>query len=357
MKGSDIVNQLRQLLPIFTNDFTDQVNITSLVRSGSTVTATTDKDHLLLTDNNITVAGAKEPITITSLTRSGTTVTATCSTAHKLPKPELIRKDSPILVEVTGVTPNDYNGTYKLTETPSNLIFQYQITTTPASPAASGGFLLLQDTFLYNGIKKITVTDVKTFTYEIESQNLQSPAQGTIILHKDNRILLVSDFEIAFDDYTSDSEREFQNRMYVVLGDREAFNKGTTAIDPSALQNANSEYRYDTLNPFQIFTFVPSSDFRLAGVPSDQARGYIKPLMKSIGNFLLPSSLSECKFNPVTYQGDGMELREKAYYVHRFDFAALGELRNEDTIDQIRVVALQELDADFDKDLQVKIDF
>ncbi len=355
MKGADIVNQLRSLLPVYTSDFTDELSISSLTRSGSTVTAVTNKVHNLSDNDNVTIAGAKESITITSLTRSGNTVTATCATNHKLPPPEKLQ--TPLFIEIANASPSDYNGKFKLTATPSYKIFQFKITTTPASPAGNSGNLLLADFSFYNGIKQVTIIDNVTFTYELLNANLQSPAAGTIKLHKNIRIDWAADFEIVFQDYTPNEARVAQNWIYVVVNPRETFKKDTTTTDITSVQIANSEFRYETTQTFSIYTFVPSADSRLGGIASDKAREYLKPLLKTIGNYLLPSNLSECKFNPVTFQGDEPETFTGATYVHRFDFVVRGEIRNEDVIDPFQVVPLEKSDTDINKDLKVVIDF
>jgi len=359
MRGSDIANQLKGRLPNYTSDFSESFTITSLSRGDSTITAVTSVAHGGATGDNVTIKGAKEPITITSLTRSGTTVTATCATPHKLPNPSnILTKDIPT-IEISGSNPDDYNGTFNLAATPSYFIFQYEITTTPASPAITPGFLLLgDDLFLYNGQKEITVIDTTSFTYEIESENLQSPAQGTIEMLKDVRIAWAASFEIAEAHYSEDTSRITQNWLYIVVNDRETSKKGTTTVDVESVQEVNSEYRYDTIQTFSIFTFIPSATSTLGGIQSDQAREYIQPLLKSIGNFLLPSILTEGCLRPVTFQGDGIQLFNKAYYVHKFDFVAKGEIVNVDTIDAVRIVPLEELDVDTqDKDIEIKIDF
>lgn len=355
MKGADIANQLRALLPIYTNDFTEQISVSSLARNTLTITATTGAVHGLTTNDNITIAGARESIAISSLTRVGNVVTATCAVNHKLPPPDKLKV--PIFIVVENGSPSDYNGTHKLKATPSYKIFQYEITTTPASPATTPGNLSLSDFFLYNGTKTATVSSTTIFTYPILNSNLQTPAGGTIVLHKNARIDWAANFDIAFKDYAGNEARTKENWIYVVVNPREVFKNGTITTDPDAMQIANSEFRYETIQSFSIFTFVPASGSRLGGIASDQAREYLKPLLKSIGNFLLTSNLSECQYNPVTFQGDENEAFNGATYVHRFDFASIGEIRNEDVIDPFSVVPLEEADVAFDIDLDLTIDF
>ncbi len=359
MTGVDIVNQLKARLPSITNDFTDQISIISLSRSGNTITAITSANHLLSDNDTPTIAGAKEPIAITKLTRVGSIVTAVCAVKHKLPNPVNLQVEDIPTIQISGTIPIEYSGNFPLVSTPDYFTFTYKITETPASPAITKGFLLLTGNFLYNGQKVITVIDKTTFTYQSITTNLQTPAQGTIILHKAPRIDNFATLEAAEDHYTGDDTeaRQTQNWLYIVLGDRIGFKKGTIADDIISLQDTNSEYRYDTQIPFFLYIFIPTINSFSGGDQADQARDYIRPLLKSIGNFILPSNLTEGCLNPVTYLSDGRESFNKAYYVHRYEFASRGVIVDADTVDGSQIVPLLELDADIkDKDMNIEID-
>lgn len=111
MKLTDIVNQLKAVLPRYTSDFATSISVTSLVRSGSTVTATTSSAHGLIPGNKALIAGAKTPITISSLTRINQTIAgietqyaiAICASKHNLTK-------NNTTVAISGATQGGYNG-------------------------------------------------------------------------------------------------------------------------------------------------------------------------------------------------------------------------------------------------------
>jgi len=68
-------------------------------------------------------------ISVTSITRSGTTVTVTCAAAHGF-----LVADGFAIAEIMGAVQGDYNGVWKITPT-STTVFTYQIGTTPTTPA------------------------------------------------------------------------------------------------------------------------------------------------------------------------------------------------------------------------------
>jgi hypothetical protein len=119
MQLTPIVNQLKAVLPRYTDDFSTNLSITSLARSSSTVTATTSAAHGLIAGDKILIVGAKTPISISSLTRINQTIAgietqyalALCATKHNLTKNNLT-------VEISGADQAGYNGTFDLVWTP-----------------------------------------------------------------------------------------------------------------------------------------------------------------------------------------------------------------------------------------------
>lgn len=103
MQAEQIVNQLKAVLPRYTEDFTKNTSITSLTRSGSTATVITSTYHQLKVGDKVLINGAKVPVVISSLTRNGNYALAITSTPHPLIK-------GTKTVEINGANQADYNG-------------------------------------------------------------------------------------------------------------------------------------------------------------------------------------------------------------------------------------------------------
>lgn len=103
MKTKDIVNQIKAILPKYTNDFTSNNFITSLTRSGSTVTAITSSPHNLAINKLALINGAKTPILIDSLTQKNGVAIAITNTEHNLYK-------GLTTTEISGANQAQYNG-------------------------------------------------------------------------------------------------------------------------------------------------------------------------------------------------------------------------------------------------------
>lgn len=216
MQAQQIINQLKAVLPKYTNDFTTNFSITSLTRSGNVVTATTSGDHGLSVGNKVLIAGAKTPITISSLTCNNNIALAITATDHNLVKNEtkvelsgadqveyngvhdLIWKapiiyiesieisgttatittktdhglvDNPnIQIQISGVIPTEYNGNYNLDSVPSSNTFTI-IVQGVTEDGRSSPQRLMQFQLLLNA---------RTFMYKI-SGSPASPATGALI--------------------------------------------------------------------------------------------------------------------------------------------------------------------------------
>jgi hypothetical protein len=359
MRGQDIVNRLKEVLSIYTDDFSEIVSITSLDRAGSTITCVTSSSHNLITGDYATIKGAKEPITISSITRADDVVTVTTATDHKLSDPSLYapKQAEALTVEINGATPTEYNGTFKLLTAPDDTTFTYKIETTPASPATTTGLLLLPDFDGYNGYKQVTVLSSTSFTYATTNTSLGTPAQGTIQLSNASRIQCAATLERLNQFYSEDKSRALQKWLFVVMGSSVVYDgdSGTVASDLSVAMDKNKLFRYAEQQDLSLYIFLPSQNDLLACDTSDNARDLEKPILKSIANFSFPSPLTEEFYQPITYVGNEAEEYNTATYVHRYDFLAKLYIQEEDTADVSPGVPFRSVDGTIkDKNMTYK---
>ncbi len=331
MQGIDIVNRLKEIVGYYTDDFSDIINISSLSRSGSTITAITSAPHNLVTNNYTTIRGAKEPILLSSITIVGNIATVTSSVDHKLSDPSLYSEEQKPYITISGALPVEYNGIFELLTVPDDLTFTFKITTN-LSVNITAGYLLLEDFEGYNGYKQVTVLSPTSFTYSTIRTNINTPAQGTIKLSNATRVDHAATPARILDFYSENSEGILKNWMFVVLGSAPAYKNDTIASDLSTAQKKNQSYWYEIQRNFSIFVVVPSKTSVLGGVQADLARSYEKALNRSIVNYQFPSVLSEVKYQPVTYVDNDEDDYIKAYYVHRFDYLVKSFIQTEDTI-------------------------
>jgi hypothetical protein len=339
MRAIDIVNRLKEVLPKYTDDFNVVVNVSSLTKSGSTITCTTATNHGLSTGNYVTIKDAKEPITLSSITFDGDIATATSSTDHKLAKP--INTYYKFYVEISSAN-TDYNGTFELLQVVNSTTFKFRLKTIPTATAT--GTLLLPDFDGYNGYKQITKISDTQFSYT-QTATLQSPAQGAIKVLTSSRIDYTATIDRVKADYEQSSNAVNETWLYVVVGDAETFNNEITTQDISAQKKANQDFRLNIVQKFSLYAVLPTKSSTLAGVQSDTARNYIMPILKAIANYNFPSFFTDDKYQSTNYLGHGEEEYDKSYYIHRFDFACVGLIQSSDTIDINAGVPLQTIEA------------
>ena len=106
MRASDVVNQLRMLLPQLTDKFTTDIAAKSISRSGTVMTAVCNDKHKLQPGQAFAIVGTDVPIPIASITKSGNIATLKTTTNHDLTK--LVAKT----IRITGATEAQFNGTF-----------------------------------------------------------------------------------------------------------------------------------------------------------------------------------------------------------------------------------------------------
>lgn len=348
MRAVYVVNRLKEELPKFTDDFSTILSASSLTRSSTTITCTTNANHGLTTGNYITIRGAKEPIALSAITFLNGIATATSLTDHKLSDPSLFSKENlPLYVEISGAS--GFNGTWELVSVPSNLIFKFKVSGSPANFA--GGFLLLQDQEGYNGYKQITVTGAKTFTYSTTG-TMQSPAQGTIQVSCSARIDYAATPKRIQDFYSASALGILETWAFVVMGQNEGFKNDTAVGDSSSAKRTNESYWYTLQQAFSVYVVIPSKDSTLGGDTADIAKSYLQPMIKSLSNYIFKSDFNEQQTQPCVFAGDDPDDYIQATYTHRFDFSVQSIIQTIDTANFSNGTPLKIIDGVFsDKNL------
>jgi hypothetical protein len=349
MKSADIIKQLQTVLPTVTDLFSDSISITSLTRSGTTITAITATAHGRSTGDVVIVSGAKSPTAISSLTFLNGIATAITSTRHDLTEEfqDGVASDNP-LVTVSGATEVEYNGANPLLTVPNRTSFTYTITGAPTSPATGTPFLLESFNAGYNGRHIITVTGPTTFTYET-TETPGSPAQGTILANIGVRVsgaITVDSAEAAYTQMGTDELWAF-----VILGDVVANKDRNVLSDVTSMIEAGSDPRERVIMPFGVLIFTPATD-EIAGMNArDDMEDVRAFLFKSLLKVKFTTGLqSETRYG-VIYENDGFVKYNGAYYMHQFAFSTMTDIIAEDMVSPDLNVAFRDTDLVFLDDL------
>lgn len=345
MKSVDVIKQLQAVLPKVTNLFSETANITSLSRSGTTVTAITSTAHGLSTGSGVTIVGAQSPTTISSLTFLDGVATATTATAHDLTEGFQDGKssDDP-LITISGATEPEYNGSNPMLLVPNRFKFTYEVTGTPTSPATGTPKLLQTFNSGYNGTHVVTVTNATTFTYEItEAPN--SPAQGTIQAHISIRVSGAIDPNKARESYTQNNINKLW--AYVILGDNSISKDRHTLSDSTGTQGAGDDARYRMIMPFAVLVFVPATNEIAGRIARDQMEDVRPFLYKSLLRVTFDTGMSsETKYGVIP-EGDNFLDYNGAVYIHQFVFGTQTDIIYEDSVDPADSVAFRNIELQY----------
>ncbi|MGD8499269.1 MAG: hypothetical protein PVJ86_01400 [Phycisphaerales bacterium] len=345
MRASEVVEQLRRELPKRTDLFTDSLQITSLTRSGSAVTAVTSAPHNLSNGDFVVIDGAKELNPITSLTFADGIASAITQNNHDLTLASANQVrfgdfSDYNYADVTGANEAEYNGIYLLSAVPNRKNFSYAITGSPSSPAT--GSPALEQEGGYNGRFEVTVVDPTTFIYQISTTPI-SPAGGTITGYANARISADVSLKRVIQNYTAQARDKYW--AFAVLGDVLAVKDRNVLTDAIGEDSVQSEFRTRLIEPFRVFVIVPSiydSSARSYQDNMENVRGFI---YNSLAGFIFGTALTEtpwCKTSPT---GDRFveEASPEAFYIHEFSFQRVVDVTYPDTVGDPRSGAFRDV--------------
>ena len=206
MKAADIVTQLKKIVPIYTNAFSDIIAVDSLSFATGIVTCITAAPHNLHNGDVIFINGALTPITITSLTRIDNIATAITASDHDY------TDGYTQTVDIIGADQVEYNGEHTFIHQPNRRTFEFEVDGEPITPATGTDIYVLNNLAGgYNGQHVITVIDDTTFTYPITSIP-ESPAQGTITVQANTRISGAVSIDRIIESYSKKNKGEYPRR-------------------------------------------------------------------------------------------------------------------------------------------------
>ena len=338
MIASDVVNQLALLLPVLSDKFTTNLSVTSLTRSGTTVTAITAAVHGLTVGAQANIVGAQTPISIGTLTRAGVVGTLITDADHDMTEGVFTE------VEIVDATEAEFNDTFTLLRVLNRRTVTFTMADSGATTATGSPLLLNGSSPLqaYNGLQNVTaVPTTTTLQYEISDSTLYTPASGTIEARTLPRVSAAVSIGRVVDAYTKQPQDDLW--AFVVLGD--VFASKSRSIDSDATDNLQrgNEYRQQIIQPFTIVIFIPASQEIAGRNARDIAEGLFRPVCRSILFSKFDSGLFVGDQNPVQFVDHGFAAYNGAFYVHTFNFQTVADITFDDTVGYDLDVAFRDI--------------
>lgn len=336
MKTQEIINQLQSVLPRITDLFTTTILAINIIPSTTTATVETPVPHGFSPGNVIVISGAFAPVVITDITRNATIAKATTATPHDLTDNFFDN------VTISGANESEFNGTFPFLNQKNRANFTFSV---PDSGATIGtGSILLEDPgdpFGYNGLKTIVSVPIPTkFTYTLP-QPLTEAATGTILIHSGLRVTGSATIDRALEIYTKQNIDELW--AFVVLDDAFVSKDRTARNDAVSAAGAGADRRQQLIQSASVYIFSKSTQNLSGRSIRDQMVDVRKFLLKSLVGVKFNSDLNSQNGLGLFFVSDGIEIYDRATYVHRFEFQLLTDITNEDTVDPDFNVAFRDI--------------
>lgn len=340
MKAIDIVQLLAANLPKYTDKFTTNVNVVSLARVGSTVTATTSAAHGLSVGSQVNIQGANTPITVTLLTRVAKVGTLITATDHDVTTNDNLRLN----VELSGANEAEFNGSFVILGVANRREITFTMPDSGATVATGATLLDNGESYLnsYNGVQNVTtVATTTTFDYETTNTSLFTLPNGVISARGMPRVSAAINADRVYDAYTKQPAGELW--AFVLLDDVVA--SKSREIDSDAIDNiqTGNEYRQQILQNFTILVMFPTSNQIGSRISRDEAEDLFKIICQSILSSEIDSGLSVGAQNPVNFALHGFAQSTTAYYAHAYEFTAVADITFGDTVGYPDDVAFRDI--------------
>lgn len=359
MKASDIVTQLKVLLPQLTDKFTNSVEIVSITRNATLMTAQCDGEHGMSPGQAVAITNTDVLIPILTFTRVATIGILTLNGIDH----DLVNNAKTVTISgATGADVN-FNGTFAIINVDSRRVIRVTMPDSGSTSLVNGvgqlheGYSVFND---YNGTVKVeSVPTPTSFTFAHSVTALPDPTNkpGLIMIAETSpRISSGIDISRIVDTYTEQKENDYW--AFVVLGDVDASQSRKIESDATDNQQKGSdEFRQQIVEPFSVFIFAPCSNEIAARETRDQISDLFRPLLRSLLYSRLSTGLHADKLNSVQFAGHGTHLYTKSFYVHEFSFIQVAIIHDEDTVGEDLNVAFRDIDFTQFLDFGTQVNF
>jgi len=350
MKAEAIVNQLKRLLPIVTNLFSDEIQINSLYQDSGLAIATCNGKHNLKTGDLVNITGALIKNPIISLDREGEIATAKTQFMH-----DLTYNYWPQKTNISGADQQEYNGDFVVYSPTYRNEFNFKVSGTPNTPA-TGNIVLNEDRYAgFNGLHIITVIDETKFSYPLIDTLDFMETTGDIKCRYNTRVSRAATPQRALDSYTQNKNNGNKLWAFVILGDVSVTKDRNIETDATQVISAGDRLRQRLINQFAVHVFFPSPSTS-AGDTRDLAEDVAIYLWASLLRSYFPTGLKLPVWSQTTTFGHGIVADHQSLYIHEYKFEAVSDIGQPDAIPPEVNTAFQEVQLRFlNKDTDMDI--
>lgn len=335
MKIADIINQIRGVLPKYTDYFSNVLTISSITASGGTATIVTTAPHGLTTGANIVIKDVETETPITAVSQDGLIFTFTTGADHDLTLGWVDHE----YVSLDNFTDAGWISEFYLTAVPNRRNFS--VRSTNSIPTLNGNEILREVRIDgVNGRFQATVVDPTTFTVS-GAFNDGSYSGGSI--SSGHRISGAVTEARALEQYTEQNLTDLW--MFVIPVDANVSRSRSTQSDATSTIAGGNDMRLRLVDGFRVI-IIKNTTEDIAGIEAlDICRhDLLLPILKSVNGVRFNTGL--------TYDGDfrtvltshNFDEYNRAYLVYRYEFETTMDLTNSDTVNDEDTRAFLDVD-------------
>lgn len=342
MKLNDIANQLKRLLTSYTDLFSSNLTISSIVSDGSIVTVTAPS-HGLVTGAGVVLTGVEKQTAINSVSKDGLIFTYGTSVDNDLTMNWYRNpRDASSLntVKFDGFTDPNWNAIFNLTEVLNRRSFKVQ--SANSLPTLNGNEKLLEILPSINNAFAITVVDTNTFTFtgSIASGVYQGGKVSTI-----PRVYVAVNGQDAWDRIQSPL---LQNNysMFVLppLSGVSTSKDRNTFSDAVSAKSSGTDLRLRLLDGFSLLVIAPTETQNAGGLAIDICRHDLRPVIYScLLGAKFPTGLSTSEFKIIPTQDD-VASYDRSKLIYQYNFQLPVDVTSLDSVPPADTSAFRDID-------------
>ncbi len=345
MKSSDIISQLSTLIPQFTSVFTDDIGVSSITRSGTTITVQCTEPHGLKAGQGVSITGAAIPVEIVAFSRDGAVGTLTTATDHDITYASHLIRPYVQSVVTSGAAESEFNGSFSLVKVLNRR--NIQVSMTDSGPTVATGTLRLagaisaldsfNKTWLVDGVPSPTV-----FTFIHGNAELLDPT-GTILVRKKPRISGSADTARMLAAYTEQPQNKAW--MFVVLGTVVASKNRSIEADGVDNWQQGQEFRQQIIQGVEFYVFLPTKDEIAGREKRDDCEDIFIALNKAILHSTVLTGFHDEASRSLQFNSHAtFQLDAGSTYIHLYQYEASVDILFEDTVGPAVDVALETIE-------------
>lgn len=333
MKLADVINQLRAILPKYTDVFSNVISISSISASGGVATIVTSAVHSFSTGVGVTISDVQTRTAISAVSKDGNVYTFTTSADHDLTQGWHTE------VTLEGFTDAVWNDTFTLVGVPNRRTFK--VRSSNSQPSLNTNEILLEvRSDGVNGRWRVTVVNTTTFT--ITGDILDGTYSGGSI-SSNPRISGAVNIERAITEYTEQSLTDYW--LFVVMSDAAVSKDRTTFSDATATRATGNDMRLRLIDGFSLYILVNTTEDIVAIDAVDVCRhDLFLPLLRSVNGVRFDTGLTGSADFKTILLGHSAFDYNRAVLIYEYEFQSVMDLTDSDTVEDLDSRAFRDID-------------